>query len=752
MEKLPAALPVPLFCQTTGSGQFTDLYIYYKNAGQCDEKVDMSDTLQYPKVLVVDDTEENCLLLEYLLDELPVIVHAAHNAEAALEKVASSEYALIMMDVNMPGVDGFECVKRIRARERCKTIPIIFLTASERDSAKVEKGYIAGAIDYLIKPFDANILVRKVESIIDIYRSRKFLEAATLKYNREHVNTESLLNNTVEGIIGVDRNNIITYVNTAASVLLTENTRDVVGSPVKNYIAPKMADADWEHCNFCSIFREGQCNQEFDEVFWRHGSTPFPVQYTQATIFEGETPVGGVISFQDISERKLTEYRLISLAKYDQLTGVPNRTNYWELLNNAISVAARRRHKVTVLLIDLDRFKDVNDRLGHDAGDEILVQAAGRIKRYLRESDVVCRMGGDEFSVLITCPKNDEESLRVAKKILACLTRPYQIQGQNIQIGGSIGIASYPTNGEDATSLTKSADMAMYTAKADGRNCIRFFNDEIRTRINQQIEIGNDLRLAIDNNDLQLFYQPKLNLKSFEIVGVEALLRWQHPQHGFISPAVFVPIAENYGLIEQLGEWCFKQAIVQVKDWHRRRIIGNDFSIAVNVSAAQLKAQGFAGRFIKQLQQNRVPSALIEVELTETAIMESPETTSEELSQLRQAGIKISVDDFGTGYSSLSYLKRLPIDILKIDRSFVTDIGCDENDEAIVRAIIQLAHNIDLKVVAEGVESKEQLVFLQGLNCDFAQGYYFSKPIAAPELVALLQRSASVQTLGGRSS
>ncbi|TQV74259.1 EAL domain-containing protein [Exilibacterium tricleocarpae] len=719
----------------------------------------MSDTLQYPRILAVDDIEENCLLIEYLLDDLPLVVDRATSAAAALQKVDKNDYALIIMDVKMPEMDGFECLRRIRAREAHRIIPVIFLTASQHDQAAIEEGYSAGAIDYLVKPFDSTLLVRKVESIVNVYRSRKELEQhrqgsidqqksdqqKSDQQKSDRLNTDSLLDNTADGILGVDQDNIITYANTAASVLLTETKQNIIGSPVKQYIAPKLSDADWQRSSFCRIFKEGQCNQEFDEVFWRNRTTPFPVQYTQATVFEGNNPVGGVISFQDISERKLTEYQLVSLAKYDQLTGVANRTNYWELLSNAISNATRKQHRVTVLLIDLDRFKDVNDRLGHDAGDNILIESAKRIKNCLRETDVVCRMGGDEFAVLIPRPKDDAENLHVAQKILACLTRPYRIQGQRIQIGGSIGIASYPKNGTDASTLTKSADMAMYTAKADGRNCYRFFDDEIQLRINRQIETGNDLRLAIENNRLQLVYQPKFDLKSFELIGVEALLRWQHPQHGFIPPSIFVPIAENYGLIDTLGDWCFKETINQVNQWYRQGLIGAKFSIAVNVSAAQLRTPGFASRFIHQLDQNQVPGASIEVELTETAIMEEPEVTSEELAELRQAGVKISVDDFGTGYSSLSYLKRLPLDILKVDRSFVADIGHDENDEAIVRAIIQLAHSIDLQVVAEGLETKSQLKFLQGLNCDFAQGFYFSKPLAAKEVAGLIQRDKALR-------
>ena len=445
---------------------------------------------------------------------------------------------------------------------------------------------------------------------------------------------------------------------------------------------------------------------------------------------------GIVLTSRDITRRKAAERRIEHLAHHDFLTDLPNRL-FRDRLDVALAQARRHDQLVGVLFIDLDRLKVINDTLGHVAGDQMLREAATRLARCMREGDTVARLGGDEFMVVLSNLGDARGAASAARKILDGLARPTELMGQEVFMSASIGVSIYPTDAADAEALIRNADAAMYSAKRHGGDNYQFYTSDLNVQAQERLALEQGLRVAEQRNELHLLYQPKIDLVSGKIIGVEALLRWQHPVLGWVSPERFIPIAEETGLIIPIGEWVLRTACEQIRTW---RALGIDLPVAVNLSACQFRQRNLAATIHRILSEAGVPPQCLEIEITESDVMENAESAIATLGELKARGISISVDDFGTGYSSLSYLKRFPLDVLKIDRSFVRDIAIDSDDAAIVEAIIALARSLDIKVVAEGVESDDQKAFLNRSGCDFAQGYLFSPPVEAGQIVALLER------------
>ena len=683
------------------------------------------------RILVVDDVEINLRLMEMTLEALPITIDSALNGIDAIGLATENEYAAILMDINMPGMDGFECVEKIRVLSLHRLTPIIFITAAGNPANYVRQGYEVGAIDYLNKPFDENILISKISILLALFNERKSTEEALTQVRLLQRQHEQLLNFTAEGILGLDIENIITFANTAACTLLTAKRNDIVGQSIKDFIDPLSEPKNWMASEFIQTFNEKQCNQNDNAHFWRNKQAQFPVQYTQSSIIEDDQRKGGVVIFQDISERKEIESQLVNLAKFDQLTGLSNRALYWEFLEKVTANSKRVGDNLCVMFLDLDHFKNINDTLGHDAGDLLLVQASERLKGALRNADLIARLGGDEFAVVLQHMTSINDAANVAQKIIEVFSQPFHLYGKDAYIGTSIGIASFPEHGTDAITLTKAADTAMYHAKKNGRNNFKFFDNDMHMRIQSHLEVTNDLRLAIKNNDLLPYYQPIMYIAGNRISGFEALARWKHKDKGIISPGIFIPIAEEAGLIEDIGRFMLLEAGRQAHQWFSGDHNGTrkDLTIAINVAAKQLKQKNFSQQILALLEKNKIAAHHIKLELIESALMDDPLDVIRQLNDLRQAGITIAIDDFGTGYSSLSYLKEFPIDYLKIDQSFIRDIGEEKNDEAIIRAIIQMAHSLGQKVIAEGVETQQQLEFLASLGCDYAQGFLFSRPV-----------------------
>jgi diguanylate cyclase (GGDEF)-like protein/PAS domain S-box-containing protein len=447
----------------------------------------------------------------------------------------------------------------------------------------------------------------------------------------------------------------------------------------------------------------------------------------------------------DITERKVAEEKIQSLAYYDVLTGLPNRILLRDRLSNALAAARRHKHKVAILFFDLDAFKTANDSLGHSVGDLLLHGVAERLKRCAREEDTVARLGGDEFLVVLTHVNDISEAAVSAERFMDALTARFVIQGHSLSIGCSLGISIFPEHGADSETLIKHADAAMYSAKEGGRNNFQFFTAEMNAQALERLTLENGLRLALDKKELFLVYQPQMNIATGKISGLEALVRWQHPELGLVLPDKFIRIAEDSGLIVEIGEWVLRTACSQARKWQEEGLPA--VSIAINVSAVQFRQQGFCELIRRVLRETGLAPHYVELELTESLLLGNAGITISVLQELATMGLTLAIDDFGTGYSSFSYLKRFPVSKLKIDRSFVRDIAVNPDDAAITTAIISMAKSLNLKVIAEGVEDEAQMSFLRAHQCDEIQGYYLSKPLAVCDVAEKLGGNV-VQAVG----
>ena len=440
---------------------------------------------------------------------------------------------------------------------------------------------------------------------------------------------------------------------------------------------------------------------------------------------------------EDISDRKVAEERIQYLAYYDALTGLPNRTLLQDRLSNALARARRQKDKVALLFLDLDRFKFVNDSLGHSVGDLLLQAVADRLKKWARAQDTVARQGGDEFLIVMTDVHDIPGAAIAAERLMDAMTAEFVVQGRSLSVSCSVGISIFPEHGADGETLIKNADAAMYSAKDYGRDNFRFFTEDMNVQVAARLNLENSLRLALEKKELYLVYQPQMDIGTGRITGLEALLRWQSPELGLVPPAEFIPIAENSRLIMPIGEWVLRTACTQARKWQDDGL--PPLPVAVNVSAAQFLHGGFRELIRSVLRDTGLPSQYLELELTESLLLSNADATFVVLQELKAMGLKLAIDDFGTGYSSFSYLKHFPIGKLKIDRSFIRDVAIGPDDAAITAAIISMAKTLNLKVIAEGVETEAQMSFLRDHHCDEIQGFYFSKPLSIAEVAEKLR-------------
>lgn len=446
---------------------------------------------------------------------------------------------------------------------------------------------------------------------------------------------------------------------------------------------------------------------------------------------------------RDITERKVAEERVQFLAYYDALTGLPNRTLLEDRITKALASARRRNENAAVLFLDLDRFKFINDTLGHTSGDALLQEVAARLKGCAREQDTVARVGGDEFVMLLTSVAQASDAAVAAQRVLDAITSEFSVHGNLLKVTCSVGISMFPAHGLDSDALVKNADAAMYCAKQKGPNNIQFFTKDMNDQMVERLTLESGLRLALDRQELFLVYQPQMDIATGAIVGVEALLRWQHPELGLVPPGDFIRIAENTGLIVPIGEWVLKTACAQARKWQDEGL--RQVQIAVNVSAVQFRQEGFRDLIKGVLSETRLSPQYLELELTESLLLTNADVMFSVLRDLKEMGLSLAIDDFGTGYSSLSYLRQFPVSRLKIDRSFVQDVAINPDDAAITAAIIGMAKNMSLRVIAEGVENEAQLSFLRAHQCDEIQGYYFSRPLSADKVAEMLKGNKTMR-------
>lgn len=537
-----------------------------------------------------------------------------------------------------------------------------------------------------------------------------------------------------EGIFITDSNKTIISVNRAFTDITGFSQEEVIGR-YPCLIGSDLHDQQFLDSICQAVDATGHWQGEMQDRRENGEVYPVRVEITAARNHQGNV-INYIVVFSDISARKESEERIRYLAHHDFLTGLPNRSLLRDRLELAMAHARRSRLSVAILFIDLDRFKTINDSLGHHVGDLLLQQVAVRLKACVRQEDTVSRLGGDEFIIILGDIASAEAAGKVAAKVENAVRQPFQINEAEFHITISTGISIFPEDGEDIDTLLMNADAAMYHAKDNERNNFQFFTSKLNAKAKENLTMETNLRRALERAELVLHYQPQLDLTTGRITGVEALIRWQRPGVGIISPGTFIPLAEETGLIVPIGEWILHSAAAQMKAWQAKGLC--DLVVAVNVSPRQFKEQNFAGMAESVLMQTGLEPRFLELELTEGLLMQDPQGAAVVLSRLKALGLQVSIDDFGTGYSSLSYLKRFPIDSLKIDKTFVHEITTDANNTVIVNAIISLAHNMKMQVIAEGVESAEQLAFLRAHHCDKIQGNDFCPPLSAEELTPFL--------------
>ncbi|HQS43178.1 MAG: hypothetical protein B7Y16_03860 [Methylotenera sp. 24-45-7] len=549
-----------------------------------------------------------------------------------------------------------------------------------------------------------------------------------------------LLNHLAEGVYEVDTSGNCTFVNKSfLTILGFRNESEVLGKNVHALIHHHRQDGRDYPNSECRIYRAFRSNQEVnvaDEVFWRKDGSPIPVEYWSVPVIQDGKLLGATVTFVDISSRKAAEARIETLAFYDPLTNLPNRRLLIDRLEQTLTSCKRNEREGALLFIDLDNFKTVNDTLGHDVGDILLQQVAARLTPCLRMGDTVARLGGDEFVVILKELSSDPvqaaaQAETTGKKVLAALSQPYQLGMQECISTCSIGVTLLNHPESTIDELMKQADIAMYQAKKTGRNCLRFFDPEMQNTIVNRAAIELNLRKALVNQQFKLFYQIQVDADS-QPIGAEALIRWVHPEQGIVSPATFIPLAEETGMIVPIGHWVIEAACAQIQAWQQHSASRN-LILAVNISAKQFRQERFIDEVKKLMASYAINPKLLKLELTESLMLEDIDKTVVTMNALKTIGVQFSLDDFGTGYSSLQYLKRLPLDQLKIDQSFVNDIASDENDRAIVRTVIAMAQSLNVDVIAEGVETAEQQAFLLQNGCRQYQGYLFGKPMPIEE-------------------
>ncbi|MBI5922835.1 MAG: EAL domain-containing protein [Betaproteobacteria bacterium] len=710
-------------------------------------------------ILIVDDMPENLGVLGAVLRAEGYKVKAANSGAVALRYAVQEPPALILLDIMMPEMDGFEVLRRLREKDLTKNIPVIFLTALG-DPSDVAHGLRQGAADYIPKPIQPEVVLARVGTQLEVYRAREWLRnqnqhletevarrvAETrliqdeAERTRERLNRqrELILISAAEGIFGVDAGGVINFVNPAAASLLGYERDELSGRKADEifFNSSEVGNGPPPNCPIQASCLAGVAIHGREEMFRRKDGSPLALEFSCTPIVEDGKSAGAVVTLQDFSERKRYLEQLERKSNFDDLTGLPNRN----LLNDRLATSLARYRKdggcLAVLTVNLDRFKGINDSLGHGAGDQVLREVAVRLGEHARKLDTVARLEGDEF-VVITESAETNGASKIAQALLEMLNPPFKFGEREFFLTGSIGIAVAPKDGEDGATLLRNAAAAMFRAKAGGGNRFNYYAPEMNARSLERMDMENGLRRAIDRNEMVVYYQPQLSLRTGEIIGAEALVRWQHPERGLVMPGKFILLAEECGLILPLGEWVLRTACAQNKAWQDAGL--PPVTVAVNMSARQFAAQDMVKLAAAILAETGLSANYLELELTESAVMADADAFIKTTEQLKGLSITLSIDDFGTGFSSLSYLKRFAIDRLKIDQSFVRDITSDANSAAIAHAIISLAHSLKLSAIAEGIETEAQLNFLRRCNCDEMQGYFFSQPMPAAGFEQMLR-------------
>ncbi len=676
-------------------------------------------------VLIINDTPDQLEMMSLSLAHAGYRVFTAHNGYEGFQTVQREHPDLVVSDVAMPQVDGIELCRLIRADAEIHTTPILLVSALRRDTASVVEGLQAGADDYLEAPYDAVRLTAKVARLVE----RALAERAL----RESEERFRLL---VEGakdhaIFMLDTAGRITSWNEGAERVEGYRVEEILGQHFSCFYLTEDSNGPKPQRALETAEVEGW----FEDEGWRvrKDGTRF---WASVVITALKDVAGRLRGFSNVT-RDITERKE---ALRDALTGLPNRA--WFIDHLKRTIARGKRHEdylFAVLFLDLDRFKLVNDSFGHVIADQLLVAIARKLELCVRPEDIVARLGGDEFTILLEDIKDTSDATRVAERIHKELTPPFNLDGHEVFTTASIGITLSSQYYEQPEDCLRDADTAMYRAKILGKARHEIFDQSMHAHVVALLKLETDLRMALERHEFQIQYQPIVLLRTGRITGFEALARWQHPHRGPISPAEFIPVAEENGLIIPIGIWILHEACRQMFTWQTQFPVNPPLEISVNLSRKQFAQPDLIERISDTLQETGLDARSLNLEITESVVMENAAASTALLLKLRDRGIKLHIDDFGTGYSSLSYLHSFPADTLKIDRSFVTHIDAKGGDAEIVRAIVTLAHNLKMQVMAEGVETAEQLTQLRGLECEYGQGFFFSGAVDAEAVAALLE-------------
>ncbi|MES2165396.1 MAG: EAL domain-containing protein [Pseudomonadota bacterium] len=723
---------------------------------------DLSEQHTKGEVLIVEDTPASLKLLSDLLTEAGYYVRQAPNGELALWTAQSRPPELILLDVRMPGIDGFEVCRRLKASPELSQVPVIFLSAQHDTDDKV-RGFALGAVDFIAKPFQAEEILARTDAHVRLGRAQQALAAeralleervierttelaalaASLekeveqrRANEEFMRLSSqVFEATQDAIVVTDGDARIVATNPAFTQISGYSAEEVVGQSVALLHAGE-PDAKSFELMAQSIAKTGHWSGEI--LARRKNGDTYPGLLSASVVRDEQGHViNHVAVFMDLTERKAEQHLIDFLSNHDALTGLPNRLLARQRFEQTLAAAKREHRCVAVMCLDLDRFKSINDSYGHDVGDKALQVVSKFLTETVREGDIVTRQGGDEFQIIVPDDAALGATMALAQKILGGLRKELMIDGQQITVTSSIGIAVSLTDGDSFDELVRNGDTALFRAKEIGRDNYAFFTERMDAEIRDKLAIQGQLRGAIARDEFEVHYQPQMCLKTGAMLGAEALLRWDNAVLGKVPPNRFIPLAEEYGLVNSIGEWVLESVCAQIKVWHDQGL--GDIKVSVNLAAGQFANDATVPYVESTLRKFGVAPAYLGLEITEGTVMGDPDKAVAALRRLKDIGVSVSLDDFGTGYSSLSYLKRFPIDVLKIDKSFVDDVTTNANDAAIALSVISLAHNLNMRVIAEGVETREQVQFLTERGCDEMQGYFFSRPVSAEAFTALLR-------------
>jgi len=694
------------------------------------------------RILLVEDNAGDARLLREMLNEPASCKYDLKHHESmekAVTHLVANPVDIVLLDLGLPDAQGLGAVRRARAA--APRIPLVVLTGLD-DESLAAQALQEGAQDYLIKgQIETRGLLRALRYAIE----RKIMEEALFV---EKERAQVTLNCIGDAVVCTGISGNITFLNLVAEKMTGWSRQEAGGRPMGEVF--RIMDATSRETTTnpmeMAVGENRTVHLPSNCILIRRDGFEIPIEDCVSPIHDREgRATGAVIVFRDVSAARAMALEMTHSAQHDFLTGLPNRVLLNDRVNQSIALAPRHMKKVAVLFLDLDGFKHINDSLGHPIGDKLLQSIAKRLVGCVRGSDTVSRQGGDEFVVLLSEVERSEDAAITARRMLQAVAEAHSINQHDLHVTTSIGVSVYPDDGLDAEMLIKNADTAMYQAKENGRQSYQFFKPAMNVRAVERQSIEESLRSALERQEFALHYQPKINLRTGAITGAEALIRWTHPIRGPISPAQFIPVAEDCGLIRPIGNWVLREACKQARAWVDAGL--PLATMAVNISAMEFRDENFLEGVFAILKDTGLDPRFLELELTESVLMKRAESTESILKTLRARGVQLAVDDFGTGYSSLSYLRKFPVDALKIDQSFVRQITTAPDETTIVTAVISMGRSLKLRVVAEGVETQEELAFLQAHQCDEAQGYYFSRPVLPQQFAKLLETGISETVL-----